>query len=111
MDKIEWLEPWGSLCTGPDYFEKELCNEVGILHVLYGKKVSAIGRRYDCDDVLFRVYHSKFNYAAVHLTYSNSKMGKVNPKYPRTKLYKDLDDWIKKCMIPDHSEYILYEEE
>ncbi|MEQ8154377.1 MAG: hypothetical protein ABRQ25_05775 [Clostridiaceae bacterium] len=106
-DEINWLEPWGSLCTVPDYFEKELYNEVGILHVLYGKTVTAIGKRYDCDDVLFRVYDSKFRYEVVHLTYSKSKINKINLKYPKTKLYECLDDWINKCMIPDHSEYMI----
>lgn len=97
-DEVDWLESWDSLCTEPDYFEKELYNEVGIFHVLHEKKVSAIGRRYDCDDVLFLVHDSKFNYAVVKLAYSNYRIDKVNPKYPRAKLYNDLDDWINKCM-------------
>ncbi len=109
IDEIDWLEPWDSLCTEPDYFENELYNEIGRLHILHGKKVSAIGRRYDCDDCLFRVYGAGFNYAVVHLTYSSSKMIKINPQYPKTTIFKDLGTWIKECMIPAHSEYILGE--
>jgi hypothetical protein len=47
------LEPWGSVNSEPDYYEKELYIEVGKKNILYGKKVSAIGRRYDCDDILY----------------------------------------------------------
>lgn len=111
MNEIEWLEPWDSLCTKPDLFEKELYKEVGEFHILYGKKVSAIGRRYDCDDFLFRIYDSDFNYAVVHLTYTNCKMGKINHNYPTTSVFKNLDSWINECMIPAHSEYTFSEEE
>ena len=108
MDKdYKWLEPWDSLCTEPSSFEKELYNEVGEKHILYGKKVMAIGRRYDCDDFLFRIYDADFNFAVVHLTYSGRK--EESFKYPRTKVYKDLNDWINRCMIPDNSEYMLCE--
>ncbi|MFZ5985691.1 MAG: hypothetical protein ACOYWZ_01010 [Bacillota bacterium] len=74
-----------------------------------GRKVTAIGRRYDCDDFLFRVHDSDFNYAVVHLTYS--KMREENLSFPRTKLYKDLNDWINNCMIPDHLQYMLKNEQ
>lgn len=35
---INWLEPWGALCTEPFTFENELYNEVGEHHILFGKK-------------------------------------------------------------------------
>lgn len=108
-ETINWLEPWDSLCTEPTSFERELYFEVGDGHILHGKKVTAIARRYDCDDFLFQVHDSEFNYAVVHLTYS--RMKEKNPSFPRTKLYKDLNDWINDCMIPEHSEYMLGEEE
>ena len=106
---INWLEPWDSLCTESNSFEQELYFEVGERHVLHGKKVTAIGRRYDCDDYLFQVHDSEFNYAVVHLTYS--RMKEQDAGFPRTKLFKDLNDWINNCMIPDHSEYMFGEEE
>lgn len=109
MVNIEWLEPWDNLCTKPSSFERELFSEVGNQHILYGKRVKALGRRYDCDDFLFQVFDSEFSYAVVHLTYSKKVEG--NPNYPKTKVYKDLDDWLNKCMLPDHSEYMLGEEE
>jgi hypothetical protein len=110
MDKgIDWLEPWDSLYTEPSSLEKELYSEVGEQHILYGKKVAAIGRRYDCDEFLFQVHDSEFSFAVVHLTYY--KRREDNPKYPRTKVYKDLDDWINTCMKPEHSDHMLCEEE
>lgn len=108
MDKIDWLEPWGSVNSDPDYFEKELYNEVGKNHILYGKKVSAIGRRYDCDDILFQVFDSKFIYVVVHLTFTRKTEDSI--QYPKTTTYKDLNSWINECMIPVHSEYVLDEE-
>lgn len=106
---INWLEPWDSLCTDPNFFENEFYTEVGEQHILYDRKVTVTGRRYDCDDFLFQVHDSEYGFAVVHLTYS--KMREKDPNYPRTKLYKDLNDWINRCMIPDHSEYMLGEED
>ena len=109
MGKIDWLEPWDSICTDPIYFEKELYNEIGRKHILYGKKVSAIGRRYDCDDILFQVSDSSFILAVVHLTYA--KKTEDSMQWPKTTTYKDLNTWINECMIPAHSEYVLDGEE
>lgn len=108
VNDINWLEPWDSLCTEASSFEKELYSEVGKQHILYGKKVKAIGRRYDCDDILFKVCDSELSFAVVHLTYSNKR--EEDSKYPRTKIYKDLHDWITNCMTPDHLKYVLDEE-
>jgi hypothetical protein len=109
LDNISWLEPWDELCTEPVSFENELYKEVGEYHILYGKKVTAVGRRYDCDDFLFKIHDSEFEYAVVHLTYSSKREG--NPKFPRTKVFRDINDWIERCMIPDHSEYTVGEED
>lgn len=100
---IEWLEPWDSLCTDGKSFEEELYKELGKKHILYGKKLSAIGRRYDCDEYLFQVNNLDFRVAVVHLTFSGKE--EFNNNYPKTKVYKDLNDWINNCMIPDHYEF------
>ena len=105
---INWLEPWDSLTVESNYFEKELYREVSEQHILFNKTVTALGRRYDCDDVLFEIHNSVFNFAVVHLTYSSRR--EEEQRYPRTKTYKDLNHWINECMIPDHSEYTLDEE-
>jgi hypothetical protein len=97
---INWLEPWGSV-QNPEVFEKELYREVGQQHILYGKKVIAIGARCDCDDCLFEVLDSDFRFAVVHLTYSKEE----NPNWPDTEIYKDIDTWIKERMMADHEEF------
>lgn len=98
---IDWLEPWDSLCTEGSSFEQELYKELGENHVLYSRKVTAIGRRYDRDDLLFEINDIEFKFAVVHLTFSGKD---ESGTYPRIKLYKDLDDWINRCMIPEHNE-------
>lgn len=103
-----WLEPWGALCTESFYFENELYNEVGEHHILFGKRVTAIAKRYDCDDVLLQVHDSKYSFAVVHLTYSTKR--EEDSKYPITKMFKDIHDWINECMIPEHSEYVALNE-
>jgi hypothetical protein len=105
MDSIDWLEPWGPLCTAPNSLENELYCEVSVNHILFERKVSAIGRRYDCDDILFRVFDSEFNYAVVHLTYSKKK--EICHLYPITIVYKDLMTWINECMNPSNVDYNL----
>ncbi|QLY77851.1 hypothetical protein [Clostridium intestinale] len=99
---IAWLEPWYCLCTEGSSFEQELYKELGKNHVLNNKKVSVIGRRYDRDDFLFEINDIEFKLAVVHLTFSGKD---ESGTYPKTKLYKDLDDWINRCMLPDHTEF------
>jgi len=100
---IEWLEPWDTICTDGSTFEEELYKELGRNHILYGKKVSALGRRYDRDEYLFQVNNSNYKIAVVHLTFSGKEEKDNN--YPRTKFYKDLDDWVSNCMVIDHYEF------
>ena len=104
IHEIEWLEPWDSLCTEPSSFEEELYKEIGEGHILYGKNVSAMGRRYDKDDFLFLIDDSDFSFAVVHLTFSRKREN--NPNFPTTKVFKNLDDWTENCMMPDHEEFM-----
>ena len=100
---FEWLEPWEVLAANQNFFEQELYLETGEKHMLFGKKVTAIGRRIDRDDVLFLVHDFDFACAVVHLTYSKCK--EKDPLRPATKFYADIEDWIQIRMIPDHLEY------
>jgi hypothetical protein len=102
-DIIDWLEPWDAITSDSKYFEDELEREVAEGHILHGKAFNAIGRRYDCDDVLYQIHHPDFNYATVHLTYS--KRRENNPTFPLTKTYLTLSDWINDGMLRDHIEY------
>jgi len=104
---IDWLEPWDKLHIDSISFENELYKEIGTSHILNGKGVTAIGRRYDCDDILFQVYDAEFKYAVVHLTFSTER--EENPIFPYTTIYMDLNDWINRGMKPDNEEYLFEE--
>ncbi len=93
--------------TEASSFETELYKEVGTSHVLYGKMVTAVGRRYDCDDVLYQVHDAEFRYAVVHLTYSTKR--EENSDVPCTIIYIDLNDWINRGMKPDNEDYLCEE--
>ena len=54
MSAIDWLEPWQPVTDG-DPLVAELHRELCPRHVLYGRRVVALGRRCGTDDVLFRV--------------------------------------------------------
>lgn len=56
---IKWLEPWDSLCTDGSLFDQELYKKVRQGHVLYDKRISVLGRRYDCDEFLLSIRSSK----------------------------------------------------
>ena len=84
---------------------EELKREVGPLHPLKEKNVSAVAFRCDCDDVLFLLGDASdavLSCAVVHLTRS----GKQEPlNWPETHLYESLDQWKQQCMIPDCEDY------
>jgi hypothetical protein len=101
MEKIEWIDPWEQIENGGPDLVTELQKELPLQHVLYGLKVSAIAHRIDCDDVLFQVDDGSF--AIVHLTWSGKQ--DKNVKFPWTIKYSDIDEFIKKALIPDAKEY------
>jgi len=67
---------------------------------MHGKRVKTIARRQDNDDVLFEVDGPDFKYAMVHLTWAQKKL--KDPKYPRTKTYRDWQDVYEHRIIIDH---------
>ncbi len=101
--EMRWVNPWERLKDGSDALVKELQKEMSPQHVLYGVPVVAVARRIDCDDVLFAVDDSAKPLAVVHLTWT----GKVehDPQWPSTTLYRDWQDWIERCLVPDHRAY------
>ena len=76
---INFLEPWYPV--DPDEkadLEREFCKELHPAHVLFGKAVELIGRRCDCDDVLFTIKDTP-DVAVVHLTWKRSRESSVWP--------------------------------
>lgn len=76
-------------------------SEVPERHVLHGLKVRAIATRIDRDDVLFEVEGGQMPLAVVHMTWRKE----TDPRWPRTKLFRCWDDWIRNDMLPAHEEY------
>jgi hypothetical protein len=67
--------------------EKELTRELHLSHALYGMKVSAIARRQDSDEWLFRLDAGRL--AQVHLTYALESTA----KWPRARIFADVQEW------------------
>lgn len=71
----DFSNPWCSIndYTGPikGALEQEAQAEIGSDHPLFGKHLTALGRRADADDVLFAVDESE-QVVILHLTFSGS---------------------------------------
>lgn len=67
--EIEWLEPWTPESDEDGLLANELRREVCDHHILFGINVRAVGRRIDCDDVLFVTDDPQKPIAVVHLTW------------------------------------------
>lgn len=100
--QIQWRAPWGPIPSQhAGGTAAELQREICAGHVLFGRSVQAIGRRQDCDDVLFYLGQNAPQFAVVHLTYQRE----TRPEWPGTSLFDSLEAWIEQCMIPDAQEF------
>ena len=99
---MEWLAPWEPVADGAA-LEAELGREIVNGHSLYGLPAVAVGRRIDCDDVLFCVDHPPCALAVVHLTWRMRP--EPDPVWPSTFLFRDWEEWTEKCLKPDNADY------
>lgn len=105
-EELEWLEPWCRLEDNDQndvWLVKELQKEICSQHVLYGLSVMGVARRGDNDDVLFATSDPISPLAVVHLTWTGRR--ESDPHWPSTTLYKDWQDWIQRCLLPDHEDH------
>lgn len=80
---------------------REAKREVFWRHPLRGKRLSALARRIDCDDVLFEI-DSGPKVAVVHLTWS----GRWERKgFPWTEIFDSFDDFLATRMTEDCRDY------
>jgi len=100
LTNFRWLEPWEPASAG---LEAELAKEVSPAHPLFGQEAISVGRRGDCDDVLFFLPDNPSPLAVVHLTRRGGR--ERNPAWPSTAFYASLDDRVERCMRPDHLEF------
>jgi hypothetical protein len=99
---MEWVAPWEPILDGAA-LNAELRAEIVAGHPLHGLAAAAVGRRTDCDDVLFCVDHPLCTLAVVHLTWRGRP--EPDPTWPHTRLFADWAEWIEKCLKPDHAQY------
>src|SRR5262245_29714330 len=100
--QIQWWAPWRPI--PPEQGAEtvaELQREMPSGHVLFGRDVQAVGRRQDCDDVLFYLGESFPQFAVVHLTYARE----TRPEWPNTTMFDTLEAWIEQRMIPDAQDF------
>jgi len=97
---IDWRLPWERVA--PSQFVSELIKEVGPEHPFAQARTIAVGRRIDCDDVLFFLPGERPAFAVVHLTWRGAR---EQPGWPSMHWYRSIEDWIENCMAPDHSDY------
>jgi hypothetical protein len=100
---MEWLLPWDNVADDAQQvagMQRELQREVTSGHPLFGLPVRTLGRRQDCDDVLFAIEDGSERVAVVHLTYTRNPPDQ--PPFPWTVVYKDLLTWAAEGMRADH---------
>lgn len=85
MNRAKFLAPWIPI-NSKGHLEDELSREVSDKHLLFGKKVHAIAKREDRDDVLFELIGEN-KYAITHLTWKGAKEN--SSEYPRTELFNN----------------------
>jgi len=99
---FHWLRPWQGVGDLGELIDTELTKELSGRHSLHGVPVHAIAKRRDCDDVLFMIEGDK-RLAVVHLTWSGKT--ESNKKFPLTDMYYGWQDWVDRCLLPEHRSY------
>jgi hypothetical protein len=100
--QITWPRPWRPITPKEaKEFEKELKREVCDEHALFDRKAKAVGRRIDCDDVLFHLEDAGTQLAVTHLTWKEES----NYNWPFTEFFISTEDWIETRMKPDVEDY------
>lgn len=102
MDDLRARIPWAGIwCPLPDdtadRIERELRREMCKGHVLYGRKVTAIGFAKGSDDTLFSVDDAPPQVAVVHLTWRKE----TRTDHPSVRTFDSIEDWIELCLVPN----------
>ena len=96
---MEFLEPWFPIDTDEKIsINNEFKKEVHPNHILYNKELELIGRRSDCDDILFSIIGTD-NVAYVHLTWKYKQESGI---YPTTHILS-IQDFIKEMKLENEA--------
>jgi hypothetical protein len=104
ISRVEWKTPWRPLDPGTEMpsVQKQLEREITSEHPLHGKKVIAIARRCDSDDVLVRVGDG--TYANVHLVWGDPGSAGDPAMHPTFSVHGSLEAFVS-AMQKDFDEY------
>jgi hypothetical protein len=93
-----WLIPWRPFadCSESDPLSHELRSELCPQHILFGVPARPIGRRQDCDDVLFELLDGSCRLAVVHLTYAQRP--EPDPRWPEAEVFENWTDFETRRM-------------
>jgi hypothetical protein len=81
--------PWILISGGHPELEAEAQREIPPGHVLWERRLVAIARREDCDDVLFAIRKTP-EVCVIHLTWSGQREA---PGFPATSCFPTMLDW------------------
>ncbi|NKF52643.1 hypothetical protein G3R49_18970 [Shewanella sp. WXL01] len=97
-----YLEPWSDINEYPESHKNKLSfeakTEIDIGHILFGKELSVITKREDCDEILILSGSNKY---IVHLTWSSNK---ESPPYPNTVKF-DSEEELERRLQQDFKFY------
>lgn len=105
---FEVLTPWRIIHDTPEIQNRteqlsaRLQSDLSPNHVLWGLSARAIATRIDCDDVLFEIESPEIPFAVVHMTWRKE----VDPRWPRTKVFRSWQEWVRDEMVPAHDDYL-----
>ncbi|MBF9142376.1 hypothetical protein [Hymenobacter properus] len=96
--QIDFIEPWAAVGGEQASIEEELRRELSSDNALYGINLRALGRRVDCDDVLFETLSENVNFrlALVHLTWSGMAELRL---WPSTKLFANTEEFVTQMLM------------
>ena len=103
---VEWRVPWHPVAIDSNQvagMENELRRELSVGHPLFGLPVRTLGRRQDCDDVLFAIEDGSGRVAVVHLTWTSCPPER--PPLPGTSILPNLEAWAVEGMQADAEEF------
>jgi hypothetical protein len=104
--QIDFQEPWEAIKGRQEALrlEEEIYKEIASNSVLSNRKICAIARRIDCDDVLIAVPDNKtdIQIAMIHLTWSGKQ---ETAPWPKVLFFTSWQEFVNKQMIPDATEY------
>jgi hypothetical protein len=98
IEDVVLLEPWHGV-NSPEHLEEELARELAPGHRLHGRRLRAVARRSDREDVLFV---GDTLVAVVQLTWADA----TGPLLPLADIYPSVDLWVTQRMNLDHDELV-----